>query len=52
MNINDLNEEKRLAALASLKEGIDDAYALGAAALRSSAGNMRKRPRKSLTRRF
>ena len=30
MNINDLDEEKRLAALASLKEGIDEAYEIGA----------------------
>ncbi len=30
MNINDLDEEKRLAALASLKEGIDEAYEMGA----------------------
>lgn len=30
MNINDLDEEKRLAALNSLKEGIDEAYELGA----------------------
>jgi sugar phosphate isomerase/epimerase len=29
-NINDCNEEKRLAALASLIEGVDEAYALGA----------------------
>lgn len=29
MNINDLNEEARMRALASLKEGIDEAYELG-----------------------
>ncbi|MFZ3129634.1 MAG: sugar phosphate isomerase/epimerase [Desulfosporosinus sp.] len=31
MNINDLNEEGRQAALKSLKEGIDEAYEIGAA---------------------
>jgi sugar phosphate isomerase/epimerase len=31
LNINDLNEEGRLAALASLKEGIDEAYEINAA---------------------
>jgi len=30
MNINDLNEEKRLQALANMKEGIDEAYEIGA----------------------
>lgn len=30
LNINDLNEEGRLAALANLKAGIDEAYAMGA----------------------
>lgn len=30
LNINDLNEEGRLKALASLKEGIDEAYEMGA----------------------
>src|SRR4030042_6582626 len=30
MNINDLNEEGRQKAVISLKEGIDEAYALGA----------------------
>lgn len=30
LNINDLNEEGRLSALASLKEGIDEAYFMGA----------------------
>jgi sugar phosphate isomerase/epimerase len=30
LNINDLNEEGRLTALASLKEGIDEAYEMGA----------------------
>ncbi|HYH02042.1 MAG TPA: TIM barrel protein, partial [Bacillota bacterium] len=30
MNINDLNEENRAKAVASLKEGIDEAYELGA----------------------
>lgn len=31
MNINDLNEENRLQALANMKEGIDEAYEIGAA---------------------
>lgn len=31
LNINDTNEEKRLQAVATLKEGIDEAYEIGAA---------------------
>src|SRR6476469_2729667 len=30
MNINDLNEENRLKALENLKEGVDEAYEIGA----------------------
>ena len=38
MNINDLNEEKRLAAVDSLKKGIDEAYELSAAGFSFLAG--------------
>ncbi|HBU12484.1 MAG TPA: xylose isomerase [Clostridiales bacterium] len=37
-NINDLDESKRLTALASLKEGIDEAYELGAKGFAFLAG--------------
>ena len=38
MNINDLDEGKRRAAVASLKEGIDDAYEFGARSLAFLSG--------------
>lgn len=38
MNINDLNKEKRLEAVANLKEGIDEAYELGASAFAFLSG--------------
>lgn len=45
-NINHLDEEKRLAALASLKEGIDEAYEMGAAGFSFLAGNYEKATRR------
>lgn len=39
MNINDLDEEKRGKALASLKEGIDEAYEIGAKGFAFLSGN-------------
>jgi len=38
MNINDLNEESRQKALANLKEGIDEAYEIGAASFAFLSG--------------
>lgn len=38
LNINDLNEEGRLKALATLKEGIDEAYEIGAEGLAFLSG--------------
>jgi sugar phosphate isomerase/epimerase len=38
LNINDLNEEGRLKAVATLKEGIDEAYYMGAAGLAYLSG--------------
>jgi sugar phosphate isomerase/epimerase len=38
MNINDLNEEGRQKALANLKEGIDEAYEIGAASFAFLSG--------------
>jgi sugar phosphate isomerase/epimerase len=38
MNINDLNEDARLRALANLKEGIDEAYEIGAVGFGFLAG--------------
>ena len=38
MNINDLNEENRQKALANLKEGIDEAYEIGAASFAFLSG--------------
>jgi len=38
LNINDLNEEGRQKALANLKEGVDEAYALGASAFAFLSG--------------
>lgn len=39
MNINDLDEGKRLAALQNLKEGLDEAYELGATGFAFLSGN-------------
>ena len=38
LNINDINEEGRLEAVATLKEGIDEAYEMGAAGLAFLSG--------------
>ncbi len=45
-NINDLDEAKRSAALASLKEGIDEAYELGAKGFAFLAGKYEEATRK------
>jgi sugar phosphate isomerase/epimerase len=39
LNINDLDEEKRMKAIESLKEGIDEAYELGAVGFAFLSGN-------------
>lgn len=46
MNINDLDEEKRLEALNSLKEGIDEAYEIGAVGFSFLAGRYEEKTKR------